>query len=451
MKRFFIALVISIMAILAVPLMYVQDRLDSFSYYSTLYVRAFMLVITRHLEAYAFRFGLVLGLNTITNLIPTLYAALDIISRELVGFIPAVSRNSSVERAAVNQTVNIPIVPAIAAGNVTPAATPPDDGDATIGNTTMTISKSRYAPVRWSGEEQLAASGSGMLNVVLTNQFAQAMRTLVNEVETDLAALHIYSSRAFGTYNVAPFGTAADFSDFAGVNQILDDNGAPTSDRQLVLGSAAIANVRGKQSLLFKANEAGTTELLRLGILGMVEGLAIHNSAQVKKSVTVGTSNNAGTTDTTGYAIGSTAITMAAAGTGTIIAGDIVTFTGDTNKYLVATGVASLAAGGVLTLQEPGLRKALAASNVTATVIAATDRSMGFSKSSIQLATRLPALPEGGDMADDRLTITDPISGLSFEVSVYRQYRRVKYEVAIAWGVKCVTPRHTMTLVGPAS
>jgi hypothetical protein len=388
--------------------------------------------------------------NTITNLIPTLYDALDVVSREMVGFIPAVSRNSAAERVAVNQTVNIPIVPAITAGDITPGATPPDDGDATIGNTTMTISKSRYAPVRWSGEEQKAVTATGLMNIVLRDQFAQAMRTLVNEVEADLAALHVNASRAYGTYNTAPFGTAGDFTDFSNIDKILTDNGAPTSDRQLVLGSAAMANLKGKQNVLFKANEAGTTDLLRLGVLGMVEGLQIHGSAAVKKSVTAGTGASA-TTNNAGYAIGATTITLASIGTGTIIAGDIITFAGDTEKYVVATGDADVSNGGTIVLQEPGLRKAIAASATNITVVAATDRNMAFSRSAIQLATRLPALPDGGDSADDRLTITDPISGLSFEVSIYRQYRRVKYEVALAWGVKAIAPRHIGLLIGPAS
>jgi hypothetical protein len=42
------------------------------------------------------------------------------------------------------------------------------------------------------------------------------------------------------------------------VRQILDDNGSPQTDLHLVMGSAAMANLRGKQSVLFKVNEAGT-------------------------------------------------------------------------------------------------------------------------------------------------------------------------------------------------
>lgn len=383
--------------------------------------------------------------QTLTGLIPTIYEALDVVSRELVGFIPAVARDVSAERAAVNQTIRSPVVGALAAEDLAAAAYAADVPANTVSYVDMTISKARSVPFGITGEEGKSVSQS--LATINRDRIAQALRTLTNEVETDLAALHIYASRAYGTYNSTPFGTAADLSDFANARKILDDNGAPQSDLHMVLGSTAVANIRGKQSGLFKVNEAGTDQLLRFGVLGDVQGFALHNSAQVKTAVTAGTGASA-TTGTAGYAVGSTTIALASAGTGTIIAGDIITFANDTNKYLVVSGDTDVSNGGSITIAEPGLRQALPASAVAITVIAATTRNMFFHKSAIQLATRAPAMPDGGDSADDVMVITDPVSGIAYEFVVYRQKRQVRFECNLAWGVKVIAPRHLGLLIG---
>jgi hypothetical protein len=406
-----------------------------------LYMKAVGLILHDLVFHYMARSGLILGANTLTNLIPTMYRALDVVSREQIGFIPAVLRDSSAEQVALNETVNIPIVPIPTAADITPGVTAPDTGDQAIGNTTMTITKSRMVPVRWSGEEQKGVKNSGMFPSVNEQRFQQALRVLCNEVEADLAALCSSSSRAYGTAGTAPFGTAGDLSDSAQMLKILEDNGAPMADLHAVFGSGAIANLRGKQSVLFKVNEAGTDQLLRQGIIGQLQGAMVHNSAQVK-TPTVGTGASY-TTNTAGYAVGATAITLIT-GTGTILAGDIVTFAGDTNKYVVGTALT----GGVLTLAEPGLRKAIGTSATAVTVVGAAERSMYFPRSAIALLTRAPAMPDGGDAADDVIELTDPITGLAFQVAMYRQYRQVHIEVGLAWGVKGITPRHIGTLLG---
>lgn len=326
--------------------------------------------------------------------------------------------------------------------DITPGVNPADSGDTTVGMVDISITKSKAAPVRWNGEEQKAVGATGVYNRVLADQFTDAMRKLVNAVEVDLAiAAKVGASRAYGTAGTAPFGTAGDLSDFAGALQILEDNGAPKSDLQLVLGSAAMANLRGKQSVLFKVNEAGSSDMLRNGMTDRVQGFALRNSAGIVQHVK-GTGASYVTNGST--AVGGSSIALVT-GTGTVLAGDIVTFAADAaNKYVVGTGVA---APGTIVLNKPGARVVIATANAL-TVGGSYTPNVAFSRSAIVLAARAPAVPTGGDSADDSIMLTDPISGLTFEVRVYRQYRQVKYEVCLAWGCKAIKSEHIALLAG---
>ena len=60
----------------------------------------------------------------------------------------------------------------------------------------------------------------------------------------------------------------------------------------------------------------------------------------------------------------------------------------------------------------------------------------------------MPARPEEGDQADDVMMVTDPRSGMSFEVALYKQYRQVQYEISAAWGVQNFKPEHSAILLG---
>ncbi len=382
--------------------------------------------------------------NDLNGLIPTIYNALDTVSRELVGIIPAVSSDMTFERAAKGQKVKSPVTSGATATDITPDVTPPDDGDQNVGSIEMEITKARRVPVRWNGEEKRGLDNNGAsYNVILRDQFAQGMRTLVNEVEADLAALHLKASRAVGTAGTTPF--ASGLGDTAQALKLLKDNGAPASDLQMVIDTTAGANMR-TLAQLNKANEANDDSLLRRGVLLDVHGFAIRESAQIK-SHTAGTGALA-TTDATGYAVGAKEITLASAGTGTILIGDAISFAGDPNKYIVVAGDTDVSNGGKVTIAAPGLRKAIPASATAITVTAGSVRNMVFPRSAIALATRAPALPQQGDSAVDRTIITDPVSGLSFEVSVYAQYRQVQYEIALAWGCAALKPEHLAIVLG---
>ena len=377
--------------------------------------------------------------NNLTAVLPDIYEALDVVSRELTGMIPAVTMAASAERAKKDQNIVVDIAPSITGVDITPAMVAPDPTGLTDGSSTITISKERAAPFGFNGNDQKGYNtGVGYANN-RAGKIAQAIRTITNEVETDLGALYSTFSRAYGTPTTTPFGTANDYTDASNVLAILKENGAPGSDNQLVINTAAGANFIGKQSAV---NSAGTDSMLRQGVLLDLAGMPIRESAQIN-TPTKGTGTSY-TSATTGFAIGTTDIPIIT-GSGTVLAGDVVTFTGDTNKYIVTTGVA---APGTITIAEPGLKKALAASAVAMTIGATAAQNMCFNRSAIVLAARAPARPEEGDLATDSMIITDPRSGLSLEFSMYPGYRKVRYEVALAWGVKNIKPAHTSILLG---
>lgn len=380
--------------------------------------------------------------NTLTDLTPNIYAALDVVSRELVGLVSSVSRDSSLQRAALNQTIRSFVAPSASSNNITPGQLPQNDGDQVIGNKTITISKAKYVAIRHTGEEEVAMnSGPGMTDI-MTNQFAQAMRVLANEVEADLASLYAKASRA-----VSPAGTtlfdAANYKDIANVRKILVDNGADPSSMTLVLNTLAGASLRGNAQYV-GSNTAGSDSILRQGVLLDVHGMAIKESAQIKTH-TPGTGSGL-KTSADGFAVGSTSITVATDGSGTIVAGDVITFAGDTNKYVVTTG-GDMGAGGTVVIAAPGLLKAISTTQVDIAIESSADRNMAFSRNAIHLITRAPARPAVGDLARDVMLVQDPRSGLGFEISMYEEYRRVRFEVALAWGYEVIKPEHLALLI----
>lgn len=388
--------------------------------------------------------------NTLTNLIPSLYAGLDTVSRELTGYIPSVFRDTSAERAALNEAVTFPVTPAGNSASISPAMTVPEPTDQTIGSNTITITKAKAAEFGFVGEEKLGLNNGPGYNTVQADMFAQAMRVLVNEVEADLAAAAAAAaSRAWGAPNTPVF--ASNTNDLAQLGKILSDNGAPPSDRQLVINTTSGAALR----TLYGINtdrDWSQAAFQQQGVLITPHGMAVRETGQAV-SHTGGDADGA-TTNDAGYAVGATTITLASAGTGAILAGDIITFAGDSRQYVVVTGDAAVGGGGTIVIQSPGLRQAIPGAETAITVVgsqtspADTDyevAGVAFYRNALALVARAPALPDA-DSARDRMTLTDPRSGLAFEVSVYPGYRKTRYEVALAWGVKATQPRHIALL-----
>ena len=380
--------------------------------------------------------------NVLTDLAADIYKSADEVGRELTGAVSSVLINSDgSERVAKGDTVRSHFTrqPSASAA-ITESMTIPEGTDQTVDNKTLTISKSQSVKIPWTGEDMKHVNNGSGFDTIYGDQIQQAMRTLADEIETDVcSAVYKGASRAIGVAGTAPFGS--DFKLVAQARQILVDNGSPMAEITMVLNTLAGTNLRNLATLQ-KANEAGSDSLLRQGVLLDLQGVGFKESAGIA-SHTKGTGTSY-TSSTAGFAIGTTDIALIT-GSGTVVAGDVVTFTGDTNKYVVEVGVA---APGTITIAKPGLLQALAASAVAMTIGNDFTGNFMLRRNAAELVLRAPAMPEGGDAAVDAMTVQDPFSGLVFDIRAYKGYHKSMFEVGAAWGQKAWKSEHIVSVLG---
>lgn len=371
--------------------------------------------------------------NTFSNLVANAYKGLDVVSRELVGFVNSVTLDADASAIPVGQTLYSFETPTTTISDITPAVTPPDDGDQTIASKTISITSQKRAPFRWTGEETAALNRGAGAMAIQAGQVQQAIRTIVNQMEADVwAAAYVGASRAFGTAGTAPFASTLEAA--AEARKILDDNGADGA-RSLIINTTAGVKLRTLTQLT-KANEAGTAMTLRDGELLDMFGLSVKESAAVS---TVAAGTGSGYLINGALAVGATTIVVDT-GTGTVLAGNVVAI--GNHKYVVATALS----GGSFTINKPGLKEAVA-DNAAVTLGATHTANLAFSQSSIVLAARTPYVPEG-DSAVNQEIISDPRSGISFRLAQYPNYYRSQYEISACWGQTVIKPAHTALVLG---
>lgn len=371
--------------------------------------------------------------NTLSGLIVTIYSALNTIAREQIGFIPAVRKFAFPGRkVAQNEPITFPIVPAFAEPtDVSASNVIADPAGIVVANDTMTMANVKQISWGWNGEEATGLGNSGIFATTQEDAFKQAFRAHTNQIEAGLAGLYKYASRAQGAVGTIPFNTVDNLTDLSETRRILEDNGMWFDGKmKMVLSNRAMSNLRGKQTVVFKANEAGTREMQLTGVVTQLEGWNLHQSGQIA-SHTKGAGT--GYVSDGGEPLGETTVKVKT-GSGTIVAGDVILNEHDTdNLYVVNSNLS----GANFSIGKPGLLVALPDGD-DITLKNSYIANMAFNEDALVLISALPNLPEGGDQAVARTTVQDPISGLLFEVSEYKGYRKVIYVVAAAWGVKCI-------------
>lgn len=382
--------------------------------------------------------------NTITSLLRDAYSAFEVVSRESVDIIQAVTRNVTAEKASKGTTVRNPVSPKNAAYSITPSMTPLAAADMIYTNRTISMSNLYGYKFHFNSEEEMGLKASGPYANMVQQNIAQGYRTLTDGISSALTALYYNASRAYGTAGTTPF--ASDIKALSAIKTILDKNGAPVGDRHLILDHSASYNLLNNTQLT-NVNQSGDTAGLRQGVIRDLFGFQVRSDSNIATH-TVGTST--GQDCTAIEPIGETTIAYDGGDGGTILVGDTISIAGDTSdpagaasKYVVNTAVT--AASGSIVLNGPGLLAATAVNDEIALGATNYVANLAFSRDALCLASRAPA---GGDGAVDEAIITDPVTGLSFRLAQYKGYHMINYELSVLYGVGLGNPEHMAILLG---
>jgi hypothetical protein len=370
--------------------------------------------------------------NTLAANIGDAERAAEIIGQQLVGFIPGMSINAGSQAVALNGTVkSLTTEDPTINSSATPSMTIPEGDDQEIGEKSMTVSQVASARMNITGEEERDIDVNYDFETINGNRYLRAMRKITDTIEAHCGTvLKNGASRAYGTAGTTPFED--DHKAVNHVRQILVDNGyfAP-GEVSLVIDSLAGTNMRNLSNL-YKVNEGGNESLLRQGVLQDISGIMIRESAGVA-SHTKGTGANYATS--AAVALGALSVPVDT-GTGTVLAGDIITLDGDDNKYVV-NGALS---GGAFTIGDPGL--IAAADDATDVTIGANySANVAFHRACAELVVRPMAAPQktfggSGDAADVVFQVQDPRTGLTFEFRIYGGFHKALMTCTVVYQAK---------------
>lgn len=382
--------------------------------------------------------------NTLTTVLPKILARGLLALREQAVMPRLVNADYSAEAARKGDTIDVPLPSAIAASDVTPSNTPPTASDSTISQVQIALSNWKKAGFHLSDKELMEIDRN---ETFVPMQMSEAVRALANAVNASVHAEYAGVYGYIGTAGTTPF--AADVSDATEARKLLNKQLAPRGERRAVLDFDAEANALALAQFS-DAEKVGSAEVKIEGEIGRKFGIDWFADDGVPNH-TAGTASDSGTyTITTGAAgtAGDATVTIKTdTGSPTLVAGDVLSFAGHAQTYVVTSG-ATLDGTGVAVSISPSLQASVAdaaAVDVRASHIV----NLAFHRDAFALAMRpLTAGTADLSLGNQILSMTDAQTGLSLRLEVSRQYKQTVWEFDVLWGVKLVRPELAVRIAG---
>lgn len=360
-----------------------------------------------------------------------------------------VNSDYSDQAAQQGETVDISIPSAIAVQSVVPGPTPPSTADLAPTNAQITLDNWEEAPFYLTDADKAKIASGSMPQIV-----SEAVKSLVNKVDQDLAGVMSKFYGAIGTAGTTPFGSGVEEASAADLRTQLNLQLAPMGDRRAILDPIA-DGAASKIRAFNDTSYSGSSETLVEGLLGRKFGFDWYMDQNVATH-TAGTLSNG--SNPVANVNGTDINTVGAKGpfnvdettlTGTLVQGDIVTFANHSQQYVVTNASTLTAAANALTgiTIEPGIVVAVP-DNTVMTVVQSHVLNAGFHRDAIGFATR-PLLDEdAAELGSIIRQTVDPVSGLTLRLEIRREHKRTRYSFDMLYGFAVVRRELGARLLG---
>lgn len=383
-----------------------------------------------------------MAVNTLTNAIPKILAMALLSLRGFTVMPALVNLDYGTDAKEQGDTVDVPIHSAITALAVTHANTPPDDAGITPQKVQIALDRWFEAPFFMSDKDLLEVSRPGSF---VPGQIREAAKAIADQINADLFGCYNEVYGFTGTPATTPFGTANDVSDATNLRKVLNSQRAPLGDRRAVLDVDAAAKALTQRSFQ-DASWRNNDQTIREGQIGRALGFDFFEDQAVPTHTSTALSAGAATVNGA-HAVGVTTVSIAkATNASNLVKGDIITFAGDSQTYVVGANV-TLAVGNTNVTISPPLKVAQAggaAMSLKATHVV----NLGFHRDAFALAMRPLAAPQGFTGGSIIQSMVDPQTGLTLRIEVSRQHKRTRWAIDALWGKKLVRPELAARLAG---
>lgn len=379
--------------------------------------------------------------NIITAVIPKILAQ-GLLALRQNAVTPRIVANMTTSIAGKKgSTIDVPIPSAIAATDVTPAVTAPIAGAVVPETVPVTLNYWKEAAFDLSDNEYEQSMAG-----ILPMQASEAIKSIVNAVDTSILGLYTKFYGTQGTAGTTPFGSGVGVTDAVGIRKVLNKQLAPLEDRHVILDPDAEANALALQQFA-DMQFSGSVAAMRDGMLNRKLGMDWWMNQNVPTHTSPAMTAGAATVNGVNAA-GATTVSIAKATNATnLIVGDILVIaSGSAAGNYVVTAAVTLAVGNTSVAISPPLRGATAGGE-TVTKINTHVANLAIHRDAIAFANR-PLVPAPEGLGVISLAQMDPVSGLTLRVEVTREFKRTRWSFDFLWGVAVVRHQLGARLLG---